>query len=85
MAAITATSTITEGASVLKFSGAPQSILLTAVDASDTYVHPVGVSAWAITDTTTGAFNVSYAPSTRTFTIVQVGGGTFKLLIWPAK
>lgn len=86
MAALSATSVISEGASVTKFSSAPIEITLTPQSASDTYTHPSGVAAWAITDQVTDAVIVTFAPSTRTFTIGSASqSGNFGLLIWPAK
>lgn len=86
MAALTATSVTSEGANVTKFTNAPLAITLTPQSASDTYTHPSGVAAWAITDQVSDAIIVTFAPSTRTFTIGSASqSGTFKLLIWGSK
>lgn len=79
-----------EGAEVLKYSTAPIVMRFTLSSSSDTYVHPVGVSAWSIIPTPTGTTDlmyVSYAASTRTFTFSAVTGTsrTVDLIIWPSK
>ena len=92
MAALTSSNATVfrEGAEVGKFSTTPVVMRFTLSSSSDTYQHPVGVKAWACIPTPTGTTDlqlVSYAASTRTFTISSVTGTsrTIDLIIWPER
>lgn len=76
------------GSEVNKYGqGVPAVVTLTLASATDTYTHPVGVSAWAMVGDPTDLHNVTFAPNTRVFSIVSVSGTarTLTLLIWQAK
>lgn len=86
MAAITADQVVSEGSLVSAFEGIPQRVKLTTQSTSDTYQHPVGVSAWAIKPGVADTFSVTYSSSTRTFTITSAAGGdVLYFFIWPTK
>ena len=84
MAALTATSIVTDGKDVGEYAGPPVLVTLDLAGTSDTFAWGSPIRKWAFISDIADLHRVTKSGSTFTITSDTGAGSTITLLVWPA-